>query len=281
MFNKLNDDEKHFAIFIAKAALSENLATILKHSNCIISLSENEQISFNNICECVTPALQSVSRSIDTETILRLYIADKCNSFALAMPLDHNNKHNRSPRAYVMYDHAAYFNHSCLPNCVRIDEINDVHSNNIKYSDAKSQSFTNPPSMIIQALSDISPGTELTISYVPLDTEYGLRSQRLRTEYGFDCDCERCVIERFINISNDEIDDENCRLQMIAQSIYLVKYSCTKCGGTLCPISGSSDQKCNVCGIIRTEQEFKSVLDAEFNDSDSEMSDNISGDEDL
>lgn len=40
--------------------------------------------------------------------------------------------------------------------------------------------------------------------------------------------------------------------------VFLLKYVCpvTECGGTLAPLPGSDKAQCNMCGMLRSEQDF-------------------------
>ena len=67
---------------------------------------------------------------------------------------------------------ATLFNHSCAPNCTVAHTM---------------------PSLHITTLHPIPRGTPLTIAYVDVHADRGTRRQRLRTDYGFECMCLRCV----------------------------------------------------------------------------------------
>ena len=69
---------------------------------------------------------------------------------------------------------ASYFNHSCMPNAYK-----QSHGGVIS----------------IQALRDIPPGSEITISYVPLDYDRAARQTILMDYFGFHCACARCIAE--------------------------------------------------------------------------------------
>jgi hypothetical protein len=47
---------------------------------------------------------------------------------------------------------------------------------------------------VVLALRDIAPGEEITICYVDQEATLEERKIALR-DYGFECDCERCVAE--------------------------------------------------------------------------------------
>ena len=68
------------------------------------------------------------------------------------------------------------FNHSCIPNA--------VHALHYSY-DTK-----------WIATRDIKAGEELLGNYVPLDFPLDQREAILGTNYGFTCECPRCIAER-------------------------------------------------------------------------------------
>lgn len=65
--------------------------------------------------------------------------------------------------------------HSCVPNAVRV--------------------FAGD-TMMVHASSCIKAGQEIRWSYVPPTLAFPVRDKRLRTQFGFKCTCERCVLER-------------------------------------------------------------------------------------
>eukprot|EP01055_Gregarina_sp_Pseudo9_P005628 Gregarina_sp_Pseudo_9__5627@NODE_77_length_4560_cov_7_827251_g71_i0_p1_GENE_NODE_77_length_4560_cov_7_827251_g71_i0NODE_77_length_4560_cov_7_827251_g71_i0_p1_ORF_typecomplete_len684_score155_91SET/PF00856_28/1_4e13TPR_19/PF14559_6/59TPR_19/PF14559_6/42_NODE_77_length_4560_cov_7_827251_g71_i019744025 len=67
----------------------------------------------------------------------------------------------------------SFFNHACLPNCVR---------------------FFVGDCVFIKAAVDINPGEELTIGYVAFDAPLHERQQAL-AKWGFDCACELCTTQ--------------------------------------------------------------------------------------
>jgi hypothetical protein len=70
------------------------------------------------------------------------------------------------------------FNHSCDPNCRVLVPRHDTENAKV----------------IVQVVQDVEVGEELTVSYIEEDEPYNIRQQQLR-DYGFECQCERCVME--------------------------------------------------------------------------------------
>lgn len=77
-------------------------------------------------------------------------------------------------RLLGMYPLAAMLNHSCVPNAVRV--------------------FTGEI-MVAHANANISAGEEIVWSYLPPTQPYPVRSDTLKNQYGFECHCQRCVVE--------------------------------------------------------------------------------------
>lgn len=68
---------------------------------------------------------------------------------------------------------ASRFSHSCLPN-------------------AESRWYPDSNTLSVHAVKDLTPGQEVTVSYVPLDMEREARLSELRRKYDFECRCEAC-----------------------------------------------------------------------------------------
>ncbi|KAH8845485.1 hypothetical protein MCOR27_007106 [Pyricularia oryzae] len=73
-----------------------------------------------------------------------------------------------------MWLHAAYANHTCIPNATRAF-IGDM--------------------MIVRAARDIPAGAEIFMGYASLAEPFESRRSKFKTSYGFECDCEMCRAE--------------------------------------------------------------------------------------
>ncbi|KAJ4344790.1 uncharacterized protein N0V89_012534 [Didymosphaeria variabile] len=73
---------------------------------------------------------------------------------------------------------ASYMNHSCLPNTIRTF-IGDIR--------------------FLRAVRDIAAGEELTNQYVAPDIDITERQEKLRTMWGFECDCQLCGLDGSIS----------------------------------------------------------------------------------
>ncbi|EKX73221.1 conserved hypothetical protein [Theileria equi strain WA] len=74
-----------------------------------------------------------------------------------------------------IFDNISKMNHSCRPN-VEIDYVDDNTAR-------------------INLLCNISAGQEATISYINEEDVFEIRQKKLSTNYGFQCDCNKCLEE--------------------------------------------------------------------------------------
>jgi len=119
------------------------------------------------------------------DSILDLIGKVKCNTFGIW-----NHKLDNS-KALAMYPSCSYFNHSCIPNCLR-------------YQDGFK--------LTMRALNDIQSGSQVNISYIELEGDAETRIGILESCYFFQCRCPRCT-------SNDSEET----FQMISQYFCHVK----------------------------------------------------------
>lgn len=77
--------------------------------------------------------------------------------------------------ASTLGDKASWFNHSCMPNCLCINEVGR--------------------GKVIMAIRDVNEGEELTYAYVNILQDVEDRRQQLKAQYSFDCDCPKCKKE--------------------------------------------------------------------------------------
>lgn len=90
-------------------------------------------------------------------------------------------------RILSLYPLAAMINHSCIPNAVR------VYAKTRKGEEC----------MIVHACSNITAGSEVCWSYIPVIEPYHVRYKSLKTRHGFVCSCERCMAEGQIWKTNE------------------------------------------------------------------------------
>lgn len=211
------------------------------------------------------------------ELTAALLAKDKLNAFGLMEPFTPEGE--RSVRAYGIYPRASFFNHDCLPNACRFDYVDG------------SVADGNNTDMIVRMIHDVPQGREICLSYFPVNFKYSERQRRLKEDYGFICDCDRCKVEANwsdhegegldedgINDGEEETamdEDENEEMadeeegdlapedDDFPHAYFFLNYMCNRqnCWGTLAPLppSGSTPSRvmeCNVCGSLRNSEEF-------------------------
>ncbi|KAG0568079.1 hypothetical protein KC19_7G184800 [Ceratodon purpureus] len=246
---------------------------------------EQEEEVVKELHEFVVEAfgeLEALPSEISLETTGGLLARDACNAFGLMAPSKAGEE--RKVRAYAMFAQASMFNHDCLPNACRFE-----------YVDRDGEGNTD---VIVRALHEIEEGSEVCLSYFPIDWAYGDRQTRLHEEYGFWCKCARCKVESEWKDEDEGEDDEgesDGELEVGASdvgagkvtsedagsvdddeddfghAIFFVKYLCPveECGGTMAPLPpGELDaqglegsMECNYCGHVRSDEEFHRDLE--------------------
>ncbi|XP_002970670.2 histone-lysine N-methyltransferase ASHR2 [Selaginella moellendorffii] len=204
-----------------------------------------------------------LAKGLSLEMFLNLLAKDKINAFGLMAPS--SGTAQRKVRAYARYAQASMLNHDCLPNACRFE-----------YLDKPGASNTD---IYIRLLHDVPQGSEICISYFPVNWNYKERRERLVEDYGFECNCERCRVEQTWSDGDGEGDEEEAmehdqtdgdgedeEEEMdkdgdgdFPHAMFFVKYLCPEesCGGTMAPLPGNANlMECNVCGRLRSEQEF-------------------------
>lgn len=134
-------------------------------------------------------------------------------------------------------------------------------------------------------MRDIKAGEELFLSYFPLNWSLQERTERLQQDYGFQCSCERCNLEKIWEsedsegeeISEDELKEEH--------SFFFSIFLCPKenCGGTIVKFPNENGEiegveedleeqkvECNACGNILSLKEVLEFKEEEESESDYE-----------
>lgn len=101
-------------------------------------------------------------------------------------------------RMLGIYPLAAMINHSCCPNAVRVfgripsttDDDTTKIVGNVHVPIIQGREV-----MIVHANAAIHKGTEISWSYLPPSTPFVACREMLKSEYGFTCECVRCVKE--------------------------------------------------------------------------------------
>ncbi|KAG6501434.1 hypothetical protein ZIOFF_041314 [Zingiber officinale] len=196
-------------------------------------------------------------------------------TFGTRVEIRENEEHfgNRCKlrEAYGIYPNASFFNHDCLPNACRFDYVDQARENNTD--------------IVVRAIHDIPVGREVCLSYFPVTWRYLERQTRLMEDYGFRCECDRCVVEKDWSDDDDEdgeekededeegMEEEDEAMENMdttgedgedgnfPHAYFFVRYVCDRenCGGTLAPLPPTADgspsnlMECNVCGMLKTE----------------------------
>lgn len=212
------------------------------------------------------------------ELTAALLAKDKVNAFGLMEPFAPDRE--RGVRAYGIYPMASFFNHDCLPNACRFEYV-DTDVNNRSNTD-----------IIVRVIHDVPEGREICLSYFPVNYKYSERQQRLKEDYGFTCNCDRCVVEANWSDQEDDamdkegeeceeeedegmeedvdVDDEVNLNGVVEESdqdfphaYFFLRYMCNRenCWGTLAPLppsdaSPSTVMECNVCGNLSKSDEL-------------------------
>ncbi|PWA86992.1 ASH1-related protein 2 [Artemisia annua] len=176
---------------------------------------ESDEESAKFLFSIVRPPVGDLGFSV--ELVRALLGKDKVNAFGLMEPF--NESGERSVRAYGIYGTASLFNHDCLPNACRFDYV-DGGGGGLGSGDNTE--------IMIRMIHEVPQGMEICLSYFPVNLRYSERQKRLKDDYGFVCECDRCKVE---------VNWENC-------------------GGTLAPLPPSAAtsngvMECHVCGSFK------------------------------
>ncbi|KAI3787311.1 hypothetical protein L1987_41689 [Smallanthus sonchifolius] len=165
--------------------------------------SDSSANFIHSLISSVCPPLP-LELGFSLELTRALLAKDKLNAFGLMEPF--LEQEDRSVRAYGIYPVASFFNHDCLPNACRFD-----------YLDAAKPSSANNTEITVRMIHDVPQGREICLSYFPVNLKYHERQKRLRDDYGFVCDCDRCKVEAGwseseedgLDMSDDDDDDDD------------------------------------------------------------------------
>lgn len=223
-------------------------------------------------------SLPSPLTGFSLEVTAMLIAKDKRNAFGLMEPFREEDASEKMVRAYGIYPNASLFNHDCLPNACRFD-----------YLDRDGDGNTD---ITVRAIHGIPEGREVCLSYFPTNWGYKERQERLMEDYGFQCICDRCEVEKNWKEDDEEEDmeeeDEDERLEGMEEDIgensgggnddfphayFFASYVCDRdnCGGTLAPLPPSPQGtpsaliECNVCGRLKKEDGFGGDDDGDGN----------------
>ncbi len=170
----------------------------------------------------------------------------KCNGFSIFSTKSERSKGTQKsfssilhPAALALYAKLSLFNHSCFPNCSRLNFDGFLLSDSLNVGEQNqegNQKYMMGPTKII-ALRNIQIGEELTISYVRLAAEWEERRTILLENFYFECNCDRCQ-QRDPEVISTEISKQFCLNE--------------NCFGLSLPIRTPDNQVryfCNLCKI--------------------------------
>ncbi|KAI9139192.1 hypothetical protein BKA69DRAFT_1087218 [Paraphysoderma sedebokerense] len=151
-----------------------------------------EVLSRNNL----SPNEDIPRRCIANPEMLILDMASRIESNGFGI---YNEKGDCVGRAIVPF--ASFFNHSCSPNLEPIHSTvllsHPSHSTHIPPPSTIQSKFPVTPSLIytFKTTHSIPKHGPITIQYVDVNSPVSRRREALRSDYYFDCNCERCLIE--------------------------------------------------------------------------------------
>lgn len=230
--------------------------------------SESDLDSDSEACASFLHSLiSSVELGFTVDLVRVLLAKDKLNAFGIMEPFS-EHREERSVRAYGIYPVVSFFNHDCLPNACRFDYIDVDGSCDIT----------------IRMIHDVQQGREICLSYFPVNLKYSERQKRLKDDYGFVCNCDRCKVEANwseseedgVDMNDDDGNDEEGEEETMDEDIgeemededgdvmkgddefphayFFLNYMCDRknCWGTMAPLpTNSVVMECNVCGTFK------------------------------
>lgn len=197
--------------FLEKASLNEanpSISFAMIEELVAEPLAAFKLIQYTNTANMLLQILdKKVIEGLDIAFFLNLISKVECNNYGIW-----NKKDSLLGRA--VYLNCSLFNHSCFPNCARVQEGRNI---------------------TIRTLFPLAPNTECTIKYIDIDTTGGREGRRklLKEHYQFTCICSRCVSENEEEVEN-ELEDFVC--------------SGRQCNGLLYLNRETNQRLCSICG---------------------------------
>jgi len=148
---------------------------------CHSAPSDAERRDWVRPLECLDAAISAATKDVaDSSSLLGLLTGEwlahrsriERNAFGIYGAVDPTTEDGVMVGRAVCPG-ASFFNHSCAPNCRRLD----VH----------------PALISIRTTAPVPEGTELTIAYIDTNVPQRSRRTKLQDVYAFHCDCDRCV----------------------------------------------------------------------------------------
>uniref|UniRef100_W5LZ26 [histone H3]-lysine(4) N-trimethyltransferase n=1 Tax=Lepisosteus oculatus TaxID=7918 RepID=W5LZ26_LEPOC len=119
------------------------------------------------------------SRQFGVEYISHIFGVINCNGFTVS------DQRGLQAVGVGLFPNLCLVNHDCWPNCsVILNNGNHAAVNSLFHTQMRIE---------LRALGKISPGEELTVSYVDFLSVGADRRRQLRQQYFFECSCEHCA----------------------------------------------------------------------------------------
>ncbi|NXT77540.1 SMYD1 methyltransferase, partial [Zapornia atra] len=162
------------------SGLSEGcLVSIDDLQNHVDSFGEEEKKELRADVESFLEFWPPQSQQFGLQYISHIFgVVRCCNGFTLS------DQRGLQAVGVGLFPNLCQANHDCWPNCT-------VIFNNGNHEAVRSM-FHTQMRIELRALSKISPGAELTVSYVDFLNVSEERQKQLRKQYYFDCSCEHC-----------------------------------------------------------------------------------------
>eukprot|EP01132_Coremiostelium_polycephalum_P004563 gene4563-5686_t len=163
----------------------------------------------------VKKSFQPYLYNIQDEEILEIFAISQRNCFGLW-------KNSDECFGIALYPKSSFINHSCYPNCVRIQNGSSI-------------------SMIV--IRPIEIGDEISISYIDTHLSVFPRKLLLKANYCFDCQCQRCSTSIQTDSDHQELKEQ---IELTIKS-YQCKNPKISCTGILYFINNGDYRICNFC----------------------------------
>lgn len=125
------------------------------------------------------------SSSVSPQEVAALLAKEQLNSYGIMAPL--RPRGERRLRGGAIYPRCAMVNHECAPNAARFDAFDQAFDQQQQMQQAGALGAAAAAACTaaqIRAMHDLPPGTEVTISYVPLNWDLEARQEHLQQVRG-------------------------------------------------------------------------------------------------
>ena len=207
---------------IANADFRDVIENLVDNQDSITNARKEAFFTFSAI---LYEYLQETQIQLQNMDVYGLFCRISCNSFTIT-----NSELNSLGTG--IYKTASMINHSCDPNCIAL---------------------FNGPDICVRSIKEINPGDELFLTYVSLISPLEVRQSDLKEGYMFDCKCDVCTGQQFIDFQRKSFKCESCPCHVHAVSLSknsseLDAFSIRSCScDQKCEISDEQLEKVNTC----------------------------------